>query len=33
MKELREALREQILHTKRTKDVEVYADVDAVNLM
>jgi primosomal protein N' (replication factor Y) len=33
MKEFREALREQILHTKRTKDIEVYADVDAVNMM
>ncbi|MFA6291341.1 MAG: hypothetical protein WC637_06130, partial [Victivallales bacterium] len=33
MKEFREALREQILHTKRTKDIEAYADVDAVNMM
>ena len=33
MKELREVLREQILHTKRANDIEVYADVDAVNMM
>ncbi|HCE44788.1 MAG TPA: primosomal protein N' [Lentisphaeria bacterium] len=33
MKEFREALREQVLHSKRIKDLDCYVDVDAVNMM
>lgn len=33
MKEFREALREQVLHSKCPKDIDCYADVDAVNMM
>ncbi|MFZ2653565.1 MAG: primosomal protein N' [Victivallales bacterium] len=33
MKEFREALREQVLHSKRVKDLDCYVDVDAVNMM